>query len=253
MAMTDDELLRYSRHILLPEFGIDAQDRVRAAHAVILGLGGLGSPVALYLAAAGVGRVTLIDDDVVDLTNLQRQVVHSVAQIGLAKVASAAAAMRAINPQVDIQMHAHRVDQAMLQALIAPADLVIDCCDNFATRQAANRACVAARKPLVSGSAIRFDGQLCVFDVREEASPCYACIFAPHQTFEETRCAVLGVFGPVVGVIGTLQANEALKYMAGLGNASAIGRLLMFDGRSGSFDTIAVRRDPSCSICGQRG
>ncbi|MEO7241626.1 MAG: molybdopterin-synthase adenylyltransferase MoeB [Variovorax sp.] len=254
--MTDDELLRYSRHILLPEIGIDGQERVRSSHAAIVGLGGLGSPVALYLAAAGVGRITLIDDDTVDLTNLQRQVAHGVERIGLAKVESAAVAMRAINPLIRIECDVRRVDAEALQALIETADVVIDCCDNFATRQAVNRACVARTKPLVSGAAIRFDGQLCVFDVRSAASPCYACIFAPDQVFEETRCAVLGVFGPVVGVIGTLQANEALKLLAGMeesGTADSIGRLLMFDGRRGRFESIDVRRDPACPVCSRRG
>ncbi len=249
--MEDAELLRYSRHILLEEFGIDGQARVGAAHALVVGAGGLGSPVALYLAAAGVGRITLLDDDEVDLTNLQRQIAHTSERVGRPKVESAAAAMRQINPLIRIDTLARRGDDALLDALVAGSDVVLDCCDNFATRQAVNRACVAHGRPLVSGAAIRFDGQMAVYDLRDPASPCYACVFPPDATFEETRCAVLGVFAPVVGVIGTLQAHEALKLLAGIG-APATGRLLMFDGRSTAFDTLQVRRDPGCAVCGHR-
>ena len=238
--MEDSQLLRYSRHILLEEFGIDGQERVSAGRVLMIGAGGLGSPVALYLAAAGV-----------DLTNLQRQVAHTHARVGLSKVESAAQAMRDINPDIYIETHAVRADDALLSRLVSQADVVIDCCDNFATRQAVNRACVAHAKPLVAGAAIRFDGQLSVYDTRDAASPCYACLFPPDATFEETRCAVLGVFGPVVGTIGTLQASEALKLLAGIGPSLA-GKLLMFDGRSTSFDTLRVARDPHCSVCGQR-
>ncbi|VTU24766.1 Molybdopterin-synthase adenylyltransferase [Variovorax sp. PBS-H4] len=249
--MEDQDLLRYSRHILLEEFGIDGQERVSAAHALVIGAGGLGSPVVLYLAAAGVGHITLVDDDEVDLTNLQRQIAHGTARVGRAKVESAAAAMQDINPEIRIDTHAQRADEALLQRLVATADVVIDCSDNFATRHAVNRACVAAGKPLVAGAAIRFDGQLSVYDTRDDASPCYACLFPPDANFEETRCAVLGVFAPVVGTIGTLEAHEALKLLAGIGPSLA-GRLLMFDGRRTAFDTLQVARDPSCSVCGHR-
>ncbi len=249
--MHDAELLRYSRHILLDEFGIDGQERLRVSHALILGAGGLGSPVALYLAAAGVGRITLVDDDMVDLTNLQRQIAHASAQVSRPKVESAALAMRAINPEIRIDTIAARADDALLASLAAQVDVVVDCCDNFATRQAANRACVAMRKPLVSGAAIRFDGQMAVYDVRQAASPCYACVFPPDAAFEETRCAVLGVFAPVVGVIGTLQANEALKLLSGTADV-AVGKLLMFDGRTTTFDTVLLRRDPACPVCADR-
>jgi molybdopterin/thiamine biosynthesis adenylyltransferase len=249
--MEDAELLRYSRHILLEEFGIDSQARVRAGHALVIGVGGLGSPVALYLAAAGVGQVTLVDDDEVDLTNLQRQIAHTNARVGMAKVDSAAQAMAAINPEVVVRTHRLRADAALLAQLVAAADVVIDCSDNFDTRHAVNRACVAHAKPLVAGAAIRFDGQLSVYDTRDPASPCYACIFPPEASFEETRCAVLGVFGPVVGTIGTLQASEALKLLAGIGPSLA-GSLLMFDGRRTAFDTLRVGRDPGCSVCGHR-
>lgn len=244
----DDDLLRYSRHILLEEFGIDGQARVSAGRVLVIGAGGLGSPAVLYLAAAGVGRIVLVDDDEVDLTNLQRQVAHTEARVGQPKVASAAQAMRDINPGIAIETHVLRPDEAQLSALVAAADVVLDCTDNFVTRQAVNRACVAHGKPLVAGAAIRFDGQLSVYDVRDPASPCYACLFPPDAAFEETLCAVLGVFGPVVGTIGTLQALEALKLLAGIGPSLA-GRLLMFDGRSAAFDTLRVARDPHCAVC----
>lgn len=249
--MEDQDLLRYSRHILLEEFGIDGQARVSSGHALVIGAGGLGSPVALYLAAAGVGRISLVDDDEVDLTNLQRQIAHSTARVGQAKVESAAAAMRDINPEIRIETHVQRADEALLDRLVATADVVIDCSDNFATRHAVNRACVAHARPLVAGAAIRFDGQLSVYDTRDAASPCYACLFPPDAAFEETRCAVLGVFAPVVGTIGTLEANEALKLLAGIGPSLA-GNLLMFDGRRTAFDTLRVARDPGCSVCGHR-
>ena len=246
--MNDEALLRYSRHILLEEFGIDGQARVDAAHALVVGVGGLGSPVALYLAAAGVGRITLVDDDTVDLTNLQRQIAHTTGRVGMAKVESAAQAMRDINPSIVIATRAARIDETLLAELMPDVDIVIDCSDNFVTRQAVNDACVRHSVPLVSGAAIRFDGQLGVYDTRDAASPCYACVFPPDAAFEETRCAVLGAFAPVVGTIGTLQASEALKLLAGIGPSMA-GNLLMYDGRRTSFDTMKVLRDPQCCVC----
>lgn len=249
--MEDDELLRYSRHILLEEFGIDGQARVSAAHALVIGAGGLGSPALLYLAAAGVGRITVVDDDRLDLTNLQRQIAHASARVGQPKVESAAEAMRAINPEIRIDTRCLRAGPEELAEWVAAADVVLDCSDNFATRQAVNRACVAARTPLVAGAAIRFDGQLSVYDSRDPASPCYACLFPPDADFEETRCAVLGVFAPVVGTIGSLQAGEALKLLAGI-EPSLAGNLLMFDGRRSSFDTLRVARDPHCPVCAER-
>ncbi|HZF85565.1 MAG TPA: molybdopterin-synthase adenylyltransferase MoeB [Burkholderiaceae bacterium] len=249
--MEDDDLLRYSRHILLEEFGIDGQARVSAAHVLVIGAGGLGSPAVLYLAAAGVGHITLVDDDTVDLTNLQRQVAHASDRVGQPKVASAKQAVHALNPQVRVEVETARADAALLARRVPQADVVLDCSDNFATRQAVNAACVAHGKPLVAGAAIRFDGQLAVYDPHDPQSPCYACLFPPDAQFEETRCAVLGVFGPVVGTIGTLQAHEALKLLAGVGGG-LVGRLLMFDGRSSSFETMRVRRDPACPVCGQR-
>jgi molybdopterin/thiamine biosynthesis adenylyltransferase len=249
--LDDSELLRYSRHILLEEFGIDGQARISASHALVIGVGGLGSPVALYLAAAGVGYITLVDDDEVDLTNLQRQIAHTTARIGQAKADSAVQAMQQLNPHVQVSIHVQRADELLLNALVPDVDVVIDCCDNFKTRQLINKACVDYAKPLVSGAAIRFDGQLSVYDLRDPASPCYACIFPPDSAFEETRCAVLGVFAPVVGVIGSLQAGEALKLLAQTGQPLT-GRLLMFEGRSTTFDTLQVGRDPNCVVCGNR-
>jgi len=247
--MDDQALLRYSRHILLEEFGIDGQERVSAAHALVIGAGGLGSPVALYLAGAGVGRITLVDDDTVDVTNLQRQIVHSNARVGMAKVESAAEAMRALNPEIEVQPIRARADRRLLEQLVPGADVVLDCSDNFDTRHRVNEACVTHRKPLVAGAAIRFDGQLSVYDVRQSDGPCYACLFPADAVFEETRCAVMGVFSPVVGTMGTLQAHEALKLIAGI-DGTLSGRLLMFDGRRSRFDALQVRRDPQCAVCG---
>ena len=246
--MTDEELLRWSRHILLDELGIEGQERIRAARALVIGAGGLGSPVALYLGSAGIGRLTLVDDDAVDLTNLQRQVAHTHDRIGQPKVASARAAVLAIAPELDVVAVERRVDASALAALVADADVVLDCSDNFATRQAVNAACVRAGVPLVCGAAIGFDGQLFVHDPRETACPCWACVFPPDATPPDARCATMGVFAPWVGVIGSMQAAEALKIVAGLGTSLA-GRLLMLDGRRMRFDEIRVARDPACAVC----
>ena len=249
--MTDEELLRYSRHVLLDEIGIDGQQRISAAHALVIGAGGLGSPVALYLGSAGVGRITLVDDDTVDLTNLQRQIAHTVERIGRPKVASAASAVAAINPQVQVATLQTRADAALLEQWVPRCDVVLDCCDNFATRQAVNAACVKHHKPLVSGAAIRFDGQISVYDTRDEKAPCYACLFAPDSTFEETRCATMGVFAPLVGIIGSMQAAEALKLLAGVGRSLA-GRLLMLDGRAMEWSEVQVPRNRFCTVCARR-
>jgi molybdopterin/thiamine biosynthesis adenylyltransferase len=249
--MTDDQLLRYSRHILLDEVGIEGQERLLAAHALVIGAGGLGSPVALYLGTAGVGRITLVDHDTVDLTNLQRQIAHTMARVGSPKAESAREAIAAINPEVQVTAVNARADAALLDSLVASADVVLDCCDNFATRHAINAACVRHRKPLVSGAAIRFDGQVAVFDPRDPASPCYACVFPPDLEFEETRCAVMGVFAPMVGIIGAMQAAEALKLLSGAGPSLA-GRMLMLDGRSMEWNAMTVPRNPHCPVCGVR-
>ena len=250
-AMTDDQLLRYSRHILLNEIGVEGQERLAAAHAVVIGAGGLGSPVALYLGSAGVGRITLVDDDTVDLTNLQRQIAHSMARVGLAKAESARQAIAAVNPEVEVAPLVARADAALLDTLAAGADVLIDCCDNFATRHAVNAACVRHGKPLVSGAAIRFDGQATVYDTRSPASPCYACVFPPGSELEETRCATMGVFAPLVGIIGAMQAAEALKLLTGAGSSLA-GRLQMLDARSMEWSELRLPRDPACPVCARR-
>ena len=246
--MDDRQLLRYSRHILLDDIGVEGQEKLLAAHALVIGAGGLGSPVALYLASAGVGRITLVDDDTVDLTNLQRQIAHTEARVGQPKVASARAAIAAINPDVQVRTVAHRADEALLRPLVAEADVVLDCTDNFATRQALNRACVAARKPLVAGAAIGFDGQVSVYDLRRDDSPCYARVFPATQTVEEVRCATMGVFAPLVGLIGTVQAAEALKLLCGIGKP-LVGRLLMLDSRRMEWTEVRVQRQPDCQVC----
>jgi len=247
--MDDTQLLRYSRHILLDELGVEGQRRILQSRVLVVGLGGLGSPVALYLATAGVGQLTLVDHDTVDLTNLQRQIAHTQARVGHAKVESARQAVLAINPDVCIAALQERANAQRLATLVAQADVVLDCSDNFETRQALNSACVRQRVPLVSGAAIRFDGQLAVYDPRHAESPCYACVFPPDTQFEETRCATLGVFAPLVGIIGSMQAAEALKLLSGAGHP-AVGRLLMLDGRDMRWTDIRLPRNPHCPVCG---
>lgn len=248
--MNDDQLLRYSRHILLDEIGIEGQQRLLDSHALIIGAGGLGSPVALYLGSAGVGQLTVVDHDTVDVTNLQRQIAHSMARVGSPKVDSIRQAVAALNPEVQVHTVAQRADAALLDTLVARVDVVLDCSDNFRTRQAVNAACVHQGKPLVSGAAIRFDGQLAVYDPRSADSPCYACVFDPQESFEETLCSTLGVFAPLVGIIGTLQAAEALKLLSGAGTPLR-GRLLMLDGRHMTFNEVRIPRNPACTVCGQ--
>ena len=247
--MNDDQLLRYSRHILLDEIGIEGQERILGAHALVIGAGGLGSPAALFLGSAGVGHITLVDDDVVDLTNLQRQIAHTTARVGQAKVASIAQAVQAINPTVAIHTVQARADAALLEQLVASANVVLDCSDNYATRHAINAACVRQGVPLVAGAAIRFDGQITVVDPRSSASPCYACLFDPAAQFEEVQCATMGVFAPLVGVMGAMQAAEALKLLSGAGQSLA-GRLLMLDARTMEWNSLRVPRNPHCSVCG---
>lgn len=249
--MDDNQLLRYSRHILLEEIGVEGQERIAAAQALVIGAGGLGSPVALYLGTAGVGRITLVDHDKVDLTNLQRQIAHNLQRVGEPKAESAREAIASINPEVQVTPVVARADAALLDELVPQADVVIDCCDNFATRHAINRACVRHGKPLVSGAAIRFDGQLSVFDLRDAKSPCYACVFPPSDDFEETRCATMGVFAPLVGIIGAMQAAEALKLIAHAGTSLA-GRLQMLDARSMEWTEVRVGRNAACPVCSGR-
>jgi adenylyltransferase/sulfurtransferase len=246
--MTDEQLLRYSRHILLPEIGVEGQQKLLAASALVIGAGGLGSPAALYLAAAGVGTITLADGDDVDLTNLQRQILHATASVGKPKVESGRDGLARINPDVKVVPVRQRLEDGPLDALVASSSIVLDCSDNFATRHAVNRACVRRRKPLVSGAAVRFDGQVSVFDLRNELSPCYHCLFPQDAELEEMRCAVMGVFAPLTGIIGTVQAAEALKLIAGVGE-TLNGRLMILDALAMQWRTIKLAKDPACPVC----
>jgi adenylyltransferase/sulfurtransferase len=245
--MNDDQLLRYSRHMMLPEIDYAGQERLRAARVLIVGLGGLGSPVALYLAAAGVGELVLADFDTVDLSNLQRQIAHDTASLGQPKVASAAARIAAINPNVRVRQVAERLESNNLAAWLADVDCVCDCSDNFALRFALNAACVQAKKPLVSGAAIRMEGQVTVFDTARAESPCYHCLYQ-EEGEEALRCSETGVLAPLVGVIGSLQAAEVIKLLVGFG-APLIGRLALFDLKNADFRTMRFKRDPDCSVC----
>ncbi|WP_353393028.1 HesA/MoeB/ThiF family protein [Hydrogenophaga sp. 5NK40-0174] len=247
--MNDQQLLRYSRHILLDELGVEGQERLLSAHALVIGAGGLGSPVSLYLGSAGVGRITVVDHDAVDETNLQRQVAHTLARVGEPKAESVKQAIAQINPDPQVVPVIKRADESLLESLVPTADVVIDCTDNFQIRQAINAACVRHAKPLVSGAGIRFDGQLSVYDVRDTSSPCYACVFPATENVEEVRCATMGVFAPLVGVVGTMQAAEALKILSGLGSR-LVGQLMMIDGRDMAINTIALPRQPGCPVCG---
>lgn len=242
----DDTLLRYSRQILLPEVGVEGQQRLQQAHALIIGLGGLGSPAAMYLAAAGLGTLTLNDFDAVDLSNLQRQIAHRTEDLGRAKVDSAADTLRALNPECTIHTLKPRLDAAALAEAVAAADIVLDCSDNFATRFAVNAACVAARKPLVSGAALRMQGQLMVFRADLNPAPCYQCLFADGPETEES-CSQTGVLAPVVGVIGSLQAVEALKILLGLGESQV--SVQTYDGLRNQWRQLQLRGDPACTCC----
>jgi adenylyltransferase/sulfurtransferase len=250
-VLTDAELLRYSRQILLQHVDIEGQLRLKHSRVLIVGLGGLGSPVALYLAAAGVGEIHLADFDTVDLTNLQRQIIHDTSSVGLSKVDSAIARLTAINPEIALVAHRHALDDDSLTAAVDAVDLVLDCSDNFATRGAVNVACVRARKPLVSGAAIRLEGQLSVFDPRRPQSPCYHCLYG-HGSEAELTCSEAGVIGPLVGLVGSLQALEALKLLACFGEP-LVGRLLLIDALTTRFRELKVKRDPGCSVCGSGG
>ena len=249
--LTDAQLLRYSRHILLDELGTPAQEKFAAAHALVVGMGGLGAPAAQFLVAAGVGTVTLCDDDTVDLTNLQRQILYATADVGKRKVDAAAQRLAAVNPGAVLRTIATRLDAATLAPLVQAADVVLDCCDNFPTRHAVNTACVQAGRPLVSGAAVRFDGQVAVFDSRQPASPCYHCLFGDGDEIEETRCATMGVFAPLVGIVGAVQAGEALRLIAGVGTPLT-GRLLVIDALAMHFRELGVPRDPACPVCRNR-
>ncbi len=246
--MNDSQLLRYSRHILLSEIGIEGQQKLLDAHALIIGAGGLGSPAALFLAASGIGTITLCDDDTVDLTNLQRQIAHRTSAIGKAKVISAQTTLSDINPEVNVVALQERADETRLAQLVAKADVVLDCSDNFPTRYALNRVCMKLKKPLVSGAATRFEGQVSVFDFRRDDTPCYQCLYPEQMESEETRCAVLGIFAPLVGIIGSMQAAETLKLLVGI-DSTLCGRLLTINALNMELRTLRLVRDPSCTVC----
>ncbi len=247
--LNDEELLRYSRHILLDEIGIEGQSKLANSRVLVVGAGGLGCPSALYLAGAGVGTLVIADDDTVDLTNLQRQVLHTTERVGQAKVLSAQAQLEQLNPCCQVIALPQRLEGEALEEQVALADVVLDCCDNFKTRHAVNRACVKHGKPLVSGAAIRLDGQLAVFELNNPNAPCYHCLFPEGDDVSEVRCATMGVFAPLTGVIGTLQASEALKILAGFGQPM-YSTLQIYDSRSCEFTRMKIRKDPACPVCG---
>ncbi len=249
--MNDEQLMRYARHILLDEFGIEGQEKLLESRVLIVGAGGLGSPAALYLASAGVGRLVLADDDVVDVSNLQRQILHTTDRVDWPKARSGQHALTQINPHIQVDAVIQRLDGQALSDQVALADVVLDCCDNFATRHAVNRACVAHGKPLVSGAAIRFSGQISVFDLRRPDAPCYHCLFPEADDAQELRCATTGVLGPLVGIVGSTQAAEAIKVLSGMGK-TLTGRLLCLDALTMEWNTIRFRRDPACPVCATR-
>lgn len=248
--MNDEQLLRYSRHIMLPEIDYEGQERLRQARVLIAGLGGLGSPVALYVAAAGVGTLVLADFDTVDLSNLQRQIIHDTASVGEPKIDSATRRIAAINPDVQLKRVPDPLTAETLPGLLADVDLVCDCSDNFALRFALNAACLEAGKPLVSGAAIRMEGQVTVFDTQKPESPCYRCLYQ-EEGEDALRCSDTGVLSPLVGMVGSMQASEAIKILAGFGEP-LIGRLALFDLKRAEFRTIRYRRDSDCPVCKNR-
>lgn len=249
--MRDEQLLRYARHILLDDLGIEGQEKLLSSRVLVVGAGGLGSPVCLYLASAGVGHIEVADDDEIELSNLQRQIMHTNDRVGMRKVDSARIAIEQINPDTIVTTHPIRLDQDLLNARVAGVDLVLDCCDNFETRHAVNRACVVNQVPLVSGAAVRYDGQVAVYDPRDIDSPCYHCLFPEAEDVNPVNCATMGVFAPLVGIIGSMQAAEAIKVLTGLGR-SLKGRLVMFDVRRMHWHEVKVPRDPHCPVCGHR-
>ena len=249
--MNDEQLLRYSRHIMLPELDIDGQEALLGSHALIVGMGGLGAPLALYLAAAGVGRLTLADDDQVDESNLQRQIIHGVSDVGDSKVESARRSLAAINPGCSVEAVHARLEGDALHNKVQAADLVLDGTDNFATRYAINSACVATGTPLVSGAAIRWEGQVAVFDFRDDNSPCYACLYPDTGATSDLNCADNGVAAPLVGIIGSIQALEALKLLAGVGE-TLLGYVLVFDAKYQQWQKLKLTRNPECSVCASR-
>ena len=247
--MNDEQLLRYSRHLLLEEIDVAGQEKLLASHVLVIGAGGLGSAAAPYLAAAGVGHITLIDHDQIELTNLQRQIMHAESKIGQSKVASGKEFLGLLNSSISIETIQAKATSSLLDDLLPGVDIVLDCTDNFTTRHLINAFCVKHQKPLVSGSALRFDGQISVFDPRNSASPCYACIFSPDEKFEEVSCSSMGIFSPLVGIIGTMQAAQALQMLIGFGQP-LVGRMLLWDARTTRIDEIKIARNAECSVCG---
>lgn len=248
--MNDEQLLRYSRHLLLEDIDVEGQEKLLNAHALVIGTGGLGSAAAPYLAAAGVGHITLVDHDDVELTNLQRQIMHTQTSIGKSKVASGKQFLQQLNSSIQIETIQSKASKALLDDLLPSADVVLDCTDNFSTRQLINASCVHHRVPLVSGSALRFDGQVSVFDSRNAISPCYACIFSPDEQFEEVSCSSMGIFSPLVGIIGTIQAAQALQILIGF-RETLVGRMLLWNARTTQIDQIRITRNPDCPVCGK--
>lgn len=248
--MNDDELLRYSRHLLLEDIDVKGQEKLLQSHALIIGSGGLGSAAAPYLAAAGLGKITLVDHDVVELTNLQRQIMHTEHMLGKAKVASGQQFLRQLNSSIQVDIIQEKITSALLDKILPTVNIVLDCTDNFKTRQLINAACVKHQTPLVSGSALRFDGQVSVFDPRTQSSPCYACIFSPEETFEEVSCSSMGIFSPLVGIIGAMQAAQALQVIIGFGEP-LVGRMLLWNARTTQVDQIRIARNPDCPVCGK--
>ena len=246
--MNDDQLLRYARHILLDELGIEGQEKLLAAKVLVVGAGGLGSPTAMYLASAGIGHIILADHDTVEISNLQRQILHTTDRLGHFKAESGRQTMLALDPSIKVETRTLRMDQTSLDEEIRSVDLVVDCTDNFATRHAINRGCVMHQKPLVSGAAIRFEGQISVFDPRLPDAPCYHCLFPEAEDVEPVSCATTGVFAPLVGIIGSMQAAEAIKVLAGIGTPLA-GRLLILDALDMQWHSVRIRRDPGCGVC----
>ena len=249
--MNDEQLLRYSRHLLLEDIDVEGQEKLLQAHAVIVGAGGLGSAAAPYLAAAGVGKITLVDHDVVELTNLQRQIMHCEAMVGKSKVHSGKQFLGQLNSSIQVDIVQEKITNDLLAKLLPTVNVVLDCTDNFKTRQLINAACVHHQTPLVSGSALRFDGQVAIFDPRIPSSPCYACIFSPEEEFEEVSCSSMGIFSPLVGIIGAIQAAQALQVMIGFGE-SLLGRMLLWNARTTQIDQIKIARNPDCPVCASK-
>lgn len=247
--MNDEQLLRYSRHLLLEEIDVAGQERLLNAHVLVIGAGGLGSAAAPYLAAAGVGHITLVDHDVVELTNLQRQIMHAEDSIGKSKVASGKEFLQRLNSSIRIETIQAKATSPLLDELLPSVSIVLDCTDNFSTRHLINAACVKHQVPLVSGSALKFDGQVSVFDPRNPHSPCYACIFSPDDQFEEVSCSSMGIFSPLVGIIGAMQAAQALQLLIGFGEP-LVGRMLLWNGRTTQIDEIRISRNSECLVCG---